>query len=49
MNDTVIVNDLMQQGYSYQRTEPMGKNFAAGFRPELTPAEMLRLGVVVAQ
>ncbi|MGA2231230.1 MAG: hypothetical protein ABSH22_10060 [Tepidisphaeraceae bacterium] len=41
----ITVNDLMQQGYTYLRTEPMGRNFHAGFRPELTPKEMLRLGV----
>jgi hypothetical protein len=41
----VVVNDRMQQGYTYVRTEPPGKNFAPGFAPDLTPAEMLRLGV----
>jgi len=39
------VNDLMQQGYSYQRTEPEGKNFKPDFKPDLTPREMLELGV----
>ena len=34
----------MQRGYWYVRTEPAGRNFAAGFRPELTPAQMLRQG-----
>ena len=42
---TVRVNDLMQQGYSYLLTEPAGRNFHPGFRPQLTPREMLRLGV----
>lgn len=42
---TVIVNDRMQQGYSYTLTEPEGENFDPEFRPELTPAEMLALGV----
>ena len=42
---TVIVNDLMQRGYSYVLTESMGRNFHDGFRPQLTPAQMLRLGV----
>lgn len=41
----VIVNDRMQRGYVYVRTEPVGRNFAPDFRPELTPAQMLRLGV----
>jgi len=35
----------MQKGYVYYRTEPAGENFHPDFRPELTPAEMLRLGV----
>src|SRR5215468_296033 len=35
----------MQQGYEYLLTKPMGKEFAPGFRPELTPKQMLRLGV----
>jgi hypothetical protein len=41
----VVVNDLMQSSYVYYRTEPVGKNFDAAFKPELTPAEMLALGV----
>ena len=41
----VLVNDTMQHGYHYVRSEPMGANFAPGFKPELTPAEMLALGV----
>ncbi len=41
----VIVNDLMQQDFRYFLTEPPGENFHFGFRPELTPAEMLELGV----
>jgi hypothetical protein len=41
----VIVNDKMQRGYVYYRIEPVGRNFAADFEPELTPAQMLRLGV----
>ena len=41
----VVVNDLMQQDYVYYRTEPVGGNFHSGFHPELTPREMLELGV----
>lgn len=39
------VNDKMQRGYAYELTEPVGKNFDPAFRPELTPKEMLALGV----
>lgn len=42
---TVDVNDRMQRAYSYTLSEPAGENFAPEFRPELTPAEMLALGV----
>lgn len=41
---TVQVKDLMQEA-SYTLTEPMGKNFDERFQPELTPKEMLALGV----
>ena len=41
----IVVNDLMQQGYRYDRIAPVGRDFDGGFEPELTPAEMLRLGV----
>ena len=41
----VVVYDKMQQGYVYYRTEPIGENFARDFTPELTPREMLELGV----
>ena len=42
---TVIVNDKMQRGYRYQLTEQAGRNFDLEFGPQLTPKEMLRLGV----
>ena len=41
----VIVNDKMQKGYSYYRTEEPGINFHIDFKPEITPKEMLELGV----
>ena len=41
----MIVNDLMQQGYVYYYTEPIGKNFGPGFKPQLTPKQMLQMGV----
>jgi hypothetical protein len=42
---TITVNDSMQHGYTYQLTEPEGKNFDPEFKPDLTPKEMLELGV----
>jgi hypothetical protein len=41
----VTVNDRMQRDYVYLLTEPAGKNFHPDFRPELTPKQMLALGV----
>jgi len=42
---TVTVNDKMQKGYRYRLTEPAGRNFDPDFKPELTPKQMLQLGV----
>jgi len=41
----VVVNDKMQRGYIYFCTEPVGRSFAPEFRPQLTPKQMLQLGV----
>ncbi len=41
----IIVNDLMQRDYVYCLTEPEGKNFHPDFKPELSPRQMLELGV----
>lgn len=41
----VVVNDLMQQGYEYDLVENIGENFDPDFKPDLTPKEMLELGV----
>ncbi len=41
----VVVNDRMQQGYRYALVAPIGRDFHPDFRPDLTPAEMLALGV----
>lgn len=43
--EIVVVNDLMQRGYSYELAEEEGAGFAEGFNPDLTPKEMLALGV----
>ncbi len=42
---TIVVQDKMQSGYRYELTEPVGRNFHADFRPELTPRQMLELGI----
>jgi hypothetical protein len=42
---TVVVNDKMQKNYRYTLVEPVGKNFHKDFKPELTPQQMLELGV----
>jgi hypothetical protein len=41
----VMVNDKMQHDYEYYLVEPEGKNFNIEFKPELTPKQMLELGV----
>jgi hypothetical protein len=41
----VVVQDKMQKKYVYWRTKPMGRGFRAEFNPELTPKQMLALGV----
>lgn len=42
---TIKVNDKFQKGYQYQLTEPIGRNFHPNFKPDLTPKQMLALGV----
>ena len=44
-NKEIIVNDKMQSNYKYLLVEPIGKNFDKEFKPDLTPKEMLELGV----
>ncbi|MBR1648527.1 MAG: hypothetical protein IJ689_02895 [Alphaproteobacteria bacterium] len=41
----MIVNDKMQQGYEYFCSVAEGQDFAPDFAPELSPAQMLELGV----
>lgn len=41
----VFVNDKMQNKYSYVLTELVGKNFDLRFKPDLSPKQMLALGV----
>src|SRR3954447_16995664 len=44
-NKSVTVNDRMQKEYYYELSEPVGRNFDPDFKPELTPQQMLALGV----
>ncbi len=41
----VTVNDKMQRRYRYARVAPVGHGFDPEFKPQLTPQEMLALGV----
>ena len=41
----IVVNDKMQKGYEYTLIEPAGQNFDPEFKPQLTPKEMLAMGV----
>jgi len=41
----IVVNDKMQKAYHYELVEPIGKNFAQDFKPDLSPKQMLALGV----
>jgi hypothetical protein len=42
---TIVVQDKMQRNCRYVLTEPIGKNFDPRFKPELTPKQMLELGI----
>jgi hypothetical protein len=41
----VIVNDIMQENFVYYITEPVGENFHPEFLPELTPKQLLEMGI----
>jgi hypothetical protein len=41
----MIVYDKMQKGYEYTYSAPIGEEFDAMFNPELTPQQMLTLGI----
>ena len=45
IGDRIVVNDLMQSGYTYELLEAPGEGFDPDFNPQLTPEEMLRMGV----
>jgi hypothetical protein len=42
---TITVREQYQRGYSYMLTEPTGKNFHKDFNPDLSPKEMLTMGI----
>jgi len=42
---TITVNDKMQKGYKYRLIERIARNFDFEFKPELSPKQMLELGV----
>jgi len=44
-NKVVTVNDRMQRDYRYTLSAHVGRGFDLEFQPELTPAQMLALGV----
>lgn len=41
----IKVNDSFQKGYVYLLSEPVGKNFHKEFKPDLSPKEMLQIGI----
>lgn len=41
----IHVNDHMQKGYHYILTDPVGQGFHPDFTPDLSPKEMLEMGV----
>lgn len=41
----VRVSDKMQKNYTYELTEAPGRNFDPEFKPDLSPKEMMSLGV----
>jgi hypothetical protein len=43
--ETITSQDPWQPGYTYSLEAPAGEDFDPDFKPELTPAEMLELGV----
>jgi hypothetical protein len=45
MNKLIEVSDSFQKNYSYYRTEKPGEKFHPDFEPQLTPKQMLNLGV----
>ena len=45
MKKVIVVHDKMQSNYRYELTATPGQDVHANFLPELTPQDMLELGV----
>jgi hypothetical protein len=45
MSTRVTVHDCYQQNYTYERTKRIGRDFDPVFTPDLTPQQMLAMGV----
>ncbi len=43
--EIIVVNDTYQKNYRYTLSVGVGKKFDPRFKPDLTPKEMLELGV----
>jgi len=41
----ITISDKVQPNYTYECIEPPGRNFDLRFKPQLTPMEMLALGI----
>ena len=41
----IEINEDYQHGYTYSLSEPSGQHFDPDFTPDLTPAQMLQLGI----
>lgn len=45
MKKQITYSDNFQKNYKYFLTEPSGKNFDKRFKPDLSPKQMLKIGV----
>lgn len=45
MKKIISISDKMQKKYTYELIKPIGKHFDPRFTPDLTPKQMLALGV----
>jgi hypothetical protein len=41
----LVASNLFQKKYKYELIQPIGRNFDKKFKPDLTPKEMLKMGV----